>query len=163
MILVGIEAVFVWRGPIERLGDGVDDDRLFKGHALPTVIQTRSDLDQKGVVAAEIKVIDLAPGGRIRAVVEHGQTDGPPKAADVVGLDAVKVPGLDHAGQGRGHVDLAELDEHLVVGPEYLHEPAPVVRDDRQLLDFEADDGRRLINWHVLLIAQGQGACQPLA
>jgi hypothetical protein len=50
------------------------------------------------------------------------------------------VPRLDDARVGRRAVNLAELLKDLVVTPEDLHQPAPLVGDDAEFLDIDTVD-----------------------
>lgn len=64
---------------------------------------------------------------------------------EVVGLLLVKVPGLYNSRIGCREIDLSKSPENLVITAEDLHEPAPLIGDDLQLLQFDAvyGDGHR--------------------
>ena len=60
----------------------------------------------------------MAGGGRVAcgpAAVEQDELDHPLDADDVVVLRVMQVPAFDHARKSSGHVELAELDEELIV------------------------------------------------
>jgi len=86
------------------------------------------------------KLVDFAVGGRPFATVIQHDFHHPPDHRHVVGLPLVIMPALDHPGIGGRHVDLAETLEHLVVGPQDLHQASPLVGDYLQFFDHHPVD-----------------------
>ncbi len=86
------------------------------------------------MVNAYEEFIDLSPGRRIIAWIIKDEFDHSLDGTDVIGLNLVIVPSLHYLGIGGGEIDLTELHKQVVIRPQNLHQPSPVIRNRPQQL-----------------------------
>ena len=132
-VLIGILEIVNFRG-------NVDDDGLRLADALKPVVHEGGNLEEDGVMLSHEKLVDLPEGGGLLPPVVENHLHHPPDHHEMVELFLVVVPGLHRPRVGRGHVNLPEPDEDLIIRPEHFHQPSPFIGNDFQLFDLDAVD-----------------------
>jgi hypothetical protein len=110
----------------------VDNDGFFLADAFPSMIDPFGHLNQQRVVNPDEELIRLPFCRRVFARIIKDQFDHSLDGTDVIGLDLMIVPGLHHLGIGGGDIHLTELQKQVIIRPEDLHQPSPVVRNRPQ-------------------------------
>ncbi len=125
---------------VVELGGDVDDERRLGAHRREAVVDARRDDDHALALPADDELVGLAVGGRALARVVQHDLGHAADAHEVVGLQLVVVPRLDHARVDHGHVDLPELLEVRVVAAKHLHEQPALIGHHLEVFDLHAID-----------------------
>jgi hypothetical protein len=107
----------------------VDDDRFLFADALPPMIDPFGHLNQKRIVHPDEEFVNLPFSRGTFSRVIKDQFDHSLDGADMIGLNLMIVPSLHYLGKGGGHIYLTELQKQIIIRPEDLHDPSPLIRD----------------------------------